>query len=81
MASVEDAEKACNEANLVLATAYDAQTAFDTGDESCSCGWIADGSKLELVREPRADCSEGKKFGVQKCDGDKLSAICVTESA
>lgn len=75
----EDAESACKSDGLVLASSPDARAGFELGQETCGCGWLADGSKVQLVQNPRENCSADKQFGMMDCTEEKALAICIDD--
>ena len=84
---VPDAAKAseiCQSRGLVIATRHDALSAYESGDESCGCGWIGDGSAVELVRAHQSLCGTEPtgRFGLLTCDEEQtLMPICVSNGA
>ena len=76
----EEAQAKCEAEGLTLAHKYDARAAFEVGEESCACGWLSDGSKVELVHAARVGCSDEQEFGLHDCDAESAIPICVDSS-
>ena len=82
VATVEDAETACQAEGNILAMERDVTAAFENGLENCECGWISNGSGVTMIHDPRADCNDSAARGVNACaaSDDGFVPICVVDA-